>query len=257
MVTAERKPSLVVIQLSGGNDAMNTVVPYTNGIYHDSRKAIRLTEEHVIDLDGTPNKGRLGANAILGVSLAVAKAAAEEAGLPLYAYVGGTHARTLPVPQMNIINGGIHADNSIDIQEFMIMPVAAGSLADAVRMGTEVFHALRGQLKDAGLNTNVGDEGGFAPDLAGAEAALGFIIKAIESAGYVPGEDIVLALDAAASEFYNEGSYNLAGEGKTLDAAGMTAYYAELIIRYPIVSIEDPLDEDDEAGSEGDRPKSN
>ncbi len=210
-----------------------------------------MIDSIMVELDGTANKGRLGANAILGVSLAVAKAAAEEAGLPLYAYLGGTHARTLPVPQMNIINGGIHADNSIDIQEFMIMPVAAGSLADAVRMGTEVFHALRGQLKDAGLNTNVGDEGGFAPDLAGAEEALGFITKAIEGAGYVPGEDIVLALDAAASEFYDEGSYNLAGEGKTLDAAGMTAYYAELIIRYPIVSIEDGLAEDDWQGWAG------
>ena len=210
-----------------------------------------MIDSIMVELDGTANKGRLGANAILGVSLAVAKAAAEEAGLPLYAYVGGTHARTLPVPQMNIINGGVHADNSIDIQEFMIMPVAAGSLADAVRMGTEVFHALRGQLKDAGLNTNVGDEGGFAPDLAGAEEALGFITKAIEGAGYVPGEDIVLALDAAASEFYDEGSYNLAGEGKTLDAAGMTAYYAELIIRYPIVSIEDGLAEDDWQGWAG------
>ncbi|MCH9052903.1 MAG: phosphopyruvate hydratase [Proteobacteria bacterium] len=205
----------------------------------------------MVELDGTANKGRLGANAILGVSLAVAKAAAEEAGLPLYAYIGGTHARTLPVPQMNIINGGSHADNSIDIQEFMIMPVAAESLAEAVRMGTEVFHALRGQLKDAGLNTNVGDEGGFAPDLAGPDEALGFIIKAIESAGFVPGEDIVLALDAAASEFFDEGSYNLAGEGKTLDAAGMTAYYAELIDRYPIVSIEDGLAEDDWQGWAG------
>ena len=210
-----------------------------------------MIDSIMVELDGTANKGRLGANAILGVSLAVAKAAAEEAGLPLYAYVGGTHARTLPVPQMNIINGGVHADNSIDIQEFMIMPVAAGSLADAVRMGTEVFHTLRGQLKDAGLNTNVGDEGGFAPDLAGAEEALGFITKAIEGAGYVPGEDIVLALDAAASEFYDEGSYKLAGEGKTLDAAGMTAYYAELIIRYPIVSIEDGLAEDDWQGWAG------
>jgi enolase len=210
-----------------------------------------MIDSIMVELDGTANKGRLGANAILGVSLAVAKAAAEEAGLPLYAYVGGTHARTLPVPQMNIINGGSHADNPIDIQEFMIMPVAAGSLAEAVRMGAEVFHALRGQLKDAGLNTNVGDEGGFAPDLASAEEALGFITKAIESAGFVPGEDIVLALDAAASEFFDEGSYNLAGEGKTLDAAGMTAYYAELIDRYPIVSIEDGLAEDDWQGWAG------
>jgi enolase len=210
-----------------------------------------MIDSIMVELDGTANKGRLGANAILGVSLAVAKAAAEETGLPLYAYVGGTHARTLPVPQMNIINGGSHADNPIDIQEFMIMPVAAGSLAEAVRMGAEVFHALRGQLKDAGLNTNVGDEGGFAPDLASAEEALGFITKAIESAGFVPGEDIVLALDAAASEFFDEGSYNLAGEGKTLDAAGMTAYYAELIDRYPIVSIEDGLAEDDWQGWAG------
>jgi enolase len=210
-----------------------------------------MIDSIMVELDGTANKGRLGANAILGVSLAVAKAAAEETGLPLYAYVGGTHARTLPVPQMNIINGGSHADNPIDIQEFMIMPVAAGSLAEAVRMGAEVFHALRGQLKDADLNTNVGDEGGFAPDLASADEALGFITKAIESAGFVPGEDIVLALDAAASEFFDEGSYNLAGEGKTLDGAGMTAYYAELIDRYPIVSIEDGLAEDDWQGWAG------
>ncbi len=250
------------VELRDGDDQRNggkgvlVAVGAVEGEIFDALSGLDAEDQVMIDsimveLDGTANKGRLGANAILGVSLAVAKAAAEEAGLPLYAYVGGTHARTLPVPQMNIINGGVHADNSIDIQEFMIMPVAAGSLADAVRMGAEVFHALRGQLKDAGLNTNVGDEGGFAPDLAGAEEALGFITKAIEGAGYVPGEDIVLALDAAASEFYDEGSYNLAGEGKTLDAAGMTAYYAELIIRYPIVSIEDGLAEDDWQGWAG------
>ena len=199
----------------------------------------------MIELDGTPNKGRLGANAILGVSLAVAKAAAEEAGLPLYRYVGGALARDLPVPQMNIINGGAHADNPIDIQEFMIMPVSAETLAEAVRMGAEVFHALKKQLKDAGHGTNVGDEGGFAPNLSSTDEALGFVMKAIEAAGYHPGEDVVLALDSASSEFFKDGKYLLAGEGKTLDAAGMVAYYEALVGRYPIVSIEDGMAEDD------------
>ncbi len=199
----------------------------------------------MIELDGSPNKGRLGANAILGVSLAVAKAAAEEAGLPLYRYVGGALASRLPVPMMNIINGGAHADNPIDIQEFMIMPVSAGTEAEAVRMGAEVFHALKTQLKDAGHNTNVGDEGGFAPDLASTDAALAFVVKAIEAAGYKAGDDVVLALDSASSEFFKDGRYVLAGEGKTLDAAGMVAYYQELVGRYPIVSIEDGMAEDD------------
>jgi len=212
------------------------------------------SEEQVVldrmmcDLDGTPNKSRLGANAILGVSLAIAKATANELELPLFRYVGGPLARTLPVPMMNIINGGAHADNPIDIQEFMIMPVAAGSIAEAVRMGAEVFHTLKAGLKDAGHNTNVGDEGGFAPALGSATAALDFIMKAIEKAGYRPGEDIYLALDAASTEFYKDGSYILAGEGKTLDAAGMVTYYSDLVKRYPIISIEDGMAEDDWAG---------
>ena len=202
----------------------------------------------LIELDGTPNKGRLGANAILGASLAVAKAAAMECGLPLYRYVGGSQASVLPVPQMNIINGGVHADNPIDIQEFMIMPVKADRFADALRMGSEVFHALRGQLREAGHNTNVGDEGGFAPNLASADEALSFIMKAIDRAGYKPGEDIVLALDPASTEFYSAGKYKLVGEKKTLDAGGMVDYYAELVRHYPIVSIEDGMAEDDMAG---------
>jgi enolase len=199
----------------------------------------------LIALDGTPNKGRLGANAILGVSLACAKAAAEECGLPLFRYVGGAHARTLPVPMMNIVNGGAHADNPIDIQEFMVMPVGAASVAEAIRMGSEIFHALRRKLHDAGHNTNVGDEGGFAPNLPSADAALGFVMQAVEAAGYHPGDDVVLALDPAASEFHRDGRYHLAGEGKVLDAAGMVAYYDDLVRRYPIVSIEDGMAEDD------------
>jgi enolase len=202
----------------------------------------------MIDLDGTPNKGRLGANAILGVSLAVARAAAMDLGLPLYRYVGGVFARTLPVPMMNVINGGVHADNPIDIQEFLIMPVSAPSMADAVRMGSEVFQTLKGQLRDAGHSTNVGDEGGFAPDLANADAALGFLMKAIETAGYVPGEDILLALDPAATEFFVNGKYELKGEGRVLDSDALVAYYTDLVKRYPIVSIEDGMAEDDWGG---------
>lgn len=202
----------------------------------------------MIDMDGTPNKGNLGANAILGVSLAIAKAAAEEAGEPLYRYVGGVNAHVLPVPMMNILNGGKHADNPVDIQEFMIMPVSAPSIAEAVRMGSEVFHALKSDLKQAGLNTNVGDEGGFAPAVKSADEALGFIMKAIENAGYNAGEDVVLALDAASSEFYRDGKYVLAGEGKTFDAAGIVDYYKKLVEAYPIMSIEDGCAEDDFAG---------
>jgi enolase len=202
-------------------------------------------DDLLIDLDGTPNKSRLGANAILAVSLAVAKAAAADLGLPLYRYVGGVYARTLPVPQMNIVNGGKHADNPIDIQEFMIMPVGAGTLADGVRMGSEVFHALRQELHKAGHSTNVGDEGGFAPNLKSADAALGFIARACEKAGYRPGEDIVFALDPAASEFFKDGQYVLAGEGKTLDGDGMVRYLEDLCARYPIVSVEDGCAEDD------------
>jgi len=199
----------------------------------------------LIELDGTPNKGRLGANAILGVSLACAKASAEEIGQPLYRYVGGVHAHVLPAPMMNIVNGGVHADNPIDIQEFMIVPVGADTVADAIRAGSEIFHALRRKLHDAGLNTNVGDEGGFAPNLASADAALGFVMQAIEAAGYKPGDDVVLALDPASTEFYDNGKYNLKGEKKVLDAADMAAYYADLVARYPIVSIEDGMAEDD------------
>ncbi|MBF0332371.1 MAG: phosphopyruvate hydratase [Alphaproteobacteria bacterium] len=207
-----------------------------------------VLDRTMIDLDGTPNKSRLGANAILGVSLAVAKAAAEEAGLPLFRYVGGAFAKTLPVPMMNIINGGMHADNPIDIQEFMIMPVGAPSMADAVRMGAEIFHALKKKLKDAGHNTNVGDEGGFAPNLASADEALDFVMKAIEAAGYKPGDDVVLALDAASTEFFKDGKYVLAGENKTLDPAGMVKYWEGLVSRFPIVSIEDGMSEDDMDG---------
>jgi len=199
----------------------------------------------MVDLDGTPNKARLGANAILAVSLAVAKAAAAELGQPLYRYVGGVFARTLPVPMMNIINGGQHADNPIDIQEFMIQPVGAATFADAVRMGSEIFHGLRRALHDAGHNTNVGDEGGFAPNLRSADEALGFIAKACEAAGYRPGEDVTFALDCAATEFFRDGVYDMAGEGKRLDAAGMVAYLADLAGRYPIMSIEDGCSEDD------------
>ena len=202
-------------------------------------------DQSMIELDGSANKSRLGANAILGVSLAVAKAAATEARLPLYRYVGGAYARTLPVPMMNIINGGAHADNPIDIQEFMIMPVGAANCAEAVRMGSEVFQSLKKQLKDAGHNTNVGDEGGFAPALASTDDALVFIMKSIEAAGYKPGDNIWLALDCASTEYFKDGAYHLAGEGKTLGAGEMADYLAKLCERYPILSIEDGMAEDD------------
>jgi enolase len=227
-------------------DAVNgEIFDAVSGFEADDQVALDLT---LIALDGTPNKGRLGANAILGVSLAVAKAAAEEAGLPLYRYVGGVAARTLPVPMMNIVNGGAHADNPIDVQEFMIMPLSAPSFAEALRMGAEVFYELRQRLKDAGHNTNVGDEGGFAPNLRSADEALAFVVKAIEGAGYKPGEEIALALDAASTEFFKGGAYVMAGEGRTLDAAGMVAFYRDLCARYPIVSIEDGMAEDDWEG---------
>lgn len=199
----------------------------------------------LIKLDGTPNKARLGANAVLGVSLAVAKAAAQSTGLPLYRYVGGTQARQLPVPMMNIINGGSHADNPIDFQEFMIVPVGAATLAEAVRMGSEVFHTLRKALGDAGHNTNVGDEGGFAPNLSSAEEALDFIVRSIEVAGYRPGEDLVLALDPAATEFFEKGEYHYKGEGKVRGPQAQAEYLSELVGRYPILSIEDGMAEDD------------
>ncbi|HUB15169.1 MAG TPA: phosphopyruvate hydratase [Acetobacteraceae bacterium] len=233
----------------GGKGVLTAVANVEGEIFDaiggmDPQEQVKI-DDILIDLDGTANKSRLGANAILAVSLAVAKAAAAELEMPLFRYIGGTYARTLPVPQMNIVNGGKHADNPIDIQEFMIMPVGAGTVADGVRMGSEIFHALQKGLHDAGHSTNVGDEGGFAPNLKSADEALGFIAKACERAGYRPGEDVTFALDPASSEFYQDGKYVLAGEGKTLDAAGIVRYYDDLIKRYPIVSIEDGCAEDD------------
>ncbi len=224
-----------------------------NGEIADAITGFDATEQEAIDaamieLDGTDNKGRLGANAILGVSLAVAHAAADASTLPLFRYVGGTSARVLPVPMMNIINGGEHADNPIDIQEFMIMPVSATSIADAVRMGSEVFHTLKGELSAAGLSTGLGDEGGFAPELPSTREALDFILKSIEKAGYAPGEDIMLALDCAATEYYRDGKYVLSGEGKSLTSEENVAYLADLVRDYPILSIEDGMSEDDWEG---------
>jgi len=241
----------------GGNRYMGKgvegAVEAVNGELFDALSGLDADDQSKIDtimcdLDGTPNKAALGANAILGVSLAVAKAAATDAGLPLYRYVGGADARSLPVPMMNILNGGVHADNPIDIQEFMIMPVGAENFREGLRMGAEVFHTLRGALKDAGHNTNVGDEGGFAPMLNSADEAMGFVMRAIEAAGYRPGEEIFLALDPASTEFYRDGKYHLDGEGKVLDGGEMTAYYQDLVDRYPIISIEDGMAEDDWAG---------
>jgi len=233
-----------------GGKGVTKAVASVNGEIFDTIAGMEAAnqvqiDQSMIDLDGTANKGRIGANAILGVSMAVAKAAAEEADLPLYRYIGGTQARVLPVPMMNIVNGGAHADNPIDIQEFMIMPFGASTIADAVRMGAEVFQALKKGLKDAGHNTNVGDEGGFAPALNSADEALGFIMKAIEAAGYRPGEDVYLALDCASSEYFKDGKYQLAGENKQLDALGNAQYLADLASRFPIVSIEDGMSEDD------------
>ncbi|WP_017930523.1 phosphopyruvate hydratase [Robiginitomaculum antarcticum] len=208
----------------------------------------RAIDALLIDLDGTDNKSRLGANATLGVSLAIAKAMAESQGAPLYRYIGGVNANTLPVPMMNIINGGEHADNPIDVQEFMIMPVGAESFSEALRCGAEIFHALKAKLKADGHNTNVGDEGGFAPGLSSSRAALDYIMKAVESAGYNPGKDVFLALDVASSEFFTNGKYNLKGEGKVLDSNGFVDYLAALASDYPIISIEDGMDEDDWAG---------
>lgn len=205
-------------------------------------------DQAMIELDGTPNKSKLGANAILGVSLAVAKAAADASGLPLYRYVGGTSARVLPVPMMNIVNGGAHADNPIDFQEFMVMPIGAPSFAEGLRMGAEIFHTLKKALHDAGHNTNVGDEGGFAPNIKSAEAALDFVMQAVEKAGYKPGEDVALALDCAATEFFKDGSYVYEGERKTRDPKAQAKYLAKLVAGYPIVSIEDGMAEDDWEG---------
>ncbi len=236
----------------GGKGVLQAVAA-VNGEIAEALAGVDATEQQAIDaalcaLDGTPNKGRLGANAILGVSLAVAKAAAEATAQPLYRYVGGTAAHVLPVPMMNIINGGEHADNPIDVQEFMIMPVAADSMADAVRMGAEIFHTLKRELAAAGLGTAVGDEGGFAPALSSTRAALDLILKAIEGAGYRPGDEVLLALDCAATEYFKDGRYVLAGEGKTLTPEENVAWLEALVADYPIASIEDGMAEDDWAG---------
>ena len=230
----------------GAVEAVNTeIFEALSGMDADEQEYL---DRLMRDLDGTENKGRLGANAILGVSLAIAKAAADDAALPLYRYVGGSHARVLPVPMMNIVNGGAHADNPIDIQEFMIMPIGAGSISEAVRVGSEIFQTLKKNLSDAGHGTNVGDEGGFAPNLKSADEAIGYIMKSIESAGYNPGDDVVLALDAASTEFYADGKYELEGEGRSLGSDDMVKYLVDLCDRYPVVSIEDGMAEDDWGG---------
>ena len=230
-------------------EAVNAV----NGEIADALVGFEAVEQEAIDaamieLDGTANKGRLGANAILGVSMATAKAAADFTGQPLYRYIGGTSARVLPVPMMNIINGGEHADNPIDIQEFMIMPVSATNIREAVRMGSEVFHTLKKELSASGLSTGIGDEGGFAPNLSSTRDALDFVLKSIEKAGYAPGEDIYLALDCASTEYYKDGKYVLAGENKTLSSDENVAYLEAIVNDYPIISIEDGMAEDDWAG---------
>ena len=236
-----------------GGKGVRGAIDSVNGDLFDALSGLDAEDQAMIDetmqaVDGSRNKGRLGANAILGVSLAVAKAAAAEADLPLYKYVGGVSARILPVPMMNIVNGGVHADNAIDIQEFMIMPVSSESIADAIRCGAEIFHALKSELSRAGLNTNVGDEGGFAPNLSSASEALDFIMQSIKTAGYEPGKDVVLALDVAASELFVNGEYVLAGENRTLDSVKLIAYYENLVSNFPIVSIEDGMSEDDWEG---------
>ena len=236
-----------------GGKGVRKAVDAVNGEIYDAlggmdAEAQAKIDETLIGLDGTPNKGRLGANAILGVSLAVAKAAAIAKREPLYRYVGGTAARTLPVPMMNILNGGVHADNPIDFQEFMIMPVGAPSFAEALRAGSEIFQTLKGQLKSMGLNTNVGDEGGFAPDLKSAEAALDVVVQAIAKAGYKPGGDVMIALDPASTEFFKDGAYVYEGEGKKRSPQQQADYLAQLVDKYPIVSIEDGMAEDDFEG---------
>lgn len=235
-----------------GKGVENAVLAINTEIYDaiggmDAEDQIHI-DDTMIELDGTPNKARLGANAILGVSLAVAKAAAEAAGLPLYRYVGGSNARILPVPMMNIINGGMHADNPIDFQEFMVVPYGADNLREAVRMGSEIFHTLKKRLKDAGHNTNVGDEGGFAPNLKSAEDALDFIMSSIEKAGFKPGHDVGIALDCAATEFFKDGHYVYEGIGKSLTSIEQAKYLTKLASDYPIFSIEDGMSEDDWAG---------
>ena len=233
----------------GGKGVMQAVENVEGEIFDaiggmDANDQVRI-DDILIDLDGSPDKSRLGANAILAVSLAVAKAAADDLGLPFYRYVGGVYARTLPVPMMNIVNGGAHADNPIDFQEFMIQPVGAGTFAEAVRIGSEIFHALKKGLRDAGHGASVGDEGGFAPNLKSADEALAFVSRACEAAGYRPGEDVMFALDCASTEFYRDGKYVLAGEGRTLDPDGMVKALEDLCARYPIASIEDGCAEDD------------
>ena len=223
----------------------NIIAPELVGMESTAQAEI---DELLIELDGTENKRRLGANAILGVSMAVAQASANEAGLPLYAYLGGVGAKVLPVPLMNVINGGVHADNDLDLQEFMIVPLGAPTFAEALRYGAETYHTLKKVLKEKGYRTSVGDEGGFAPEVKGAKEALELMVKAIEEAGYRPGEDVALALDAAASEFFKDGKYVLSGEGKTLSAEELVAYYEELVNEFPIVSIEDGCAEDDWEG---------
>jgi enolase len=236
----------------GGKGVLKAVEAVNGEIFDaiggmDAEAQVKI-DETLIALDGTPNKGRLGANAILGVSLAAAKAAAAASQLPLYRYIGGTNARLLPAPMMNIVNGGVHADNPIDFQEFMIMPAGLPSFAEALRAGAEIFQTLKGELKAAGLNTNVGDEGGFAPNLPSAEAALDFVVAAIEKAGYRPGDDVIIALDPAASEFFKDGAYVYNGEGISRSSEEQAAYLAELAAHYPIVSIEDGMAEDDYEG---------
>ncbi|MEL6312312.1 MAG: phosphopyruvate hydratase, partial [Pseudomonadota bacterium] len=228
-------------------------VAAVNGDIFDAIRGMEAEDQRRIDhamirLDGTENKSKLGANAILGTSLALAKAASESSGLSLYRYLGGADAHVLPVPMMNIINGGAHADNPIDIQEFMVMPVGAETCSDAIRMGAEIFHTLKKKLSEAGHNTNVGDEGGFAPNLKSTDEALGFIMASVETAGYAPGDDVMLALDCASTEYFADGRYTLAGEDRTFEPEAMAEYLAEFVGRYPIVSIEDGMAEDDWAG---------
>jgi enolase len=237
-------------ELRYGGKGVEDAVAHVNGEIREAMIGLDGADQRVLDaqlcaLDGTDAKGRLGANAILGVSLAAAKAVADECGMPLYRYVGGTNAHVLPVPMMNVLNGGAHADSNVDLQEFMIMPVGAVSFAEGLRWGAETYHALKGILKERGLSTGLGDEGGFAPSLPSNEDALRLLVEAIERAGYKPGEEIALALDAAATEFYVDGTYQLTGEGRTLSADDMASYLADLCDRYPIVSVEDGMAEDD------------
>ncbi|HEC08014.1 MAG TPA: phosphopyruvate hydratase [Acidimicrobiales bacterium] len=236
-----------------GGKGVLTAVAHVNGEIADAVEGLEALDQRgldlgLVELDGTPNKARLGANAILGVSLAVARAGADELGLPLYRYVGGVNAHTLPVPMMNVINGGEHADNNIDFQEFMLMPVGAASFSEALRWGAQTYHVLKGVLHERGLSTSIGDEGGFAPNLDSNEEALELLVEAIGRAGLEPGTQMALAMDTASSEFYRDGGYVLSGEGRTLDAAGMVDLLADLVDRYPIVSVEDGLDEEDWAG---------